>query len=79
MFPLFSFTHSTLKSLRTKALGLKWCFLFFKKKNNIYLEPVGSVSPKVNAGDEMRFIRMRLGHSLSITANVQAYPVPAYL
>lgn len=46
---------------------------------SILLEPVGSVAPKVNSGDEMNYQRSRIGKSLSITAYVQSFPVPSYL
>lgn len=46
---------------------------------SILLEPIGSVPPKVNSGDEINYQRSRIGQSLSITAYVQSFPVPAYL
>lgn len=44
----------------------------------MWLEPVGSVAPKLNSR-EMKIENVYMGQSFTIIANVQGYPVPAYL
>lgn len=49
------------------------------KKNIIYLEPVGSVAPKINSLEHMRVPRISIGQNFNIIANIQGFPVPSYL
>lgn len=42
------------------------------------LEPIGSVSPKVNTGDELNTLRRELSKPVSLLCPAQAYPTPVY-
>lgn len=41
-------------------------------------EPIGSVSPKVNAVDELNILRGAAGKTLSLMCPAQAYPTPVF-
>jgi hypothetical protein len=42
------------------------------------LEPVGSVSPKKNTGDDIKVIWANLGNNIGILCPAQAYPTPVF-
>lgn len=42
------------------------------------VEPVGSVSPKINVGDEYKILRVKMSNSVNILCPAQSYPVPFY-
>lgn len=43
-----------------------------------FIEPVGSVAPKVDIKDEINYARVALNHSLAIVCPAQSDPVPAF-
>lgn len=43
-----------------------------------YIEPVGSVAPKVSLADEVNNARTLHHQTISLACKVQAYPVPVY-
>lgn len=43
-----------------------------------FLEPVGSVSPKLTSGDKSRTVESKLDKNLTMLCPAQAYPVPFY-
>lgn len=43
-----------------------------------YIEPVGTVSPKVNVIDQYNNFRGMVNHSLTILCPAQSYPVPVF-
>lgn len=45
---------------------------------NLITEPVGSVSPKINVGDEFKITKIRNGSSTNILCPAQSYPVPVF-
>lgn len=61
---------------------ISWSFLIFKylqwpiKLSSI--EPVGSVSPKIQPGDEFKMLKQRVGASLNLLCPAQAYPTPVF-
>lgn len=42
------------------------------------LEPVGSVSPKFNAGDELNIVRSKMTLVVTLLCPAQSYPTPIY-
>jgi len=49
--------------------------MFYLKK---FAEPVASVSPKIQSGDEFKFVKNKFGESLSILCPAQSYPTPVF-
>lgn len=45
---------------------------------NIFIEPVGSVSPKINAGDDFKHLKGKSKHDLNLLCPAQSYPTPVY-
>lgn len=43
-----------------------------------FKEPIGSVSPKVNTGDELNTLRREISKPVSLLCPAQAYPTPVY-
>jgi hypothetical protein len=44
----------------------------------VALEPVGSVSPKISTGDDLKNVKVRLNESISLMCPAQAFPIPVY-
>lgn len=45
---------------------------------NDFIEPVGSVSPKLTTGDKTRNIDIRRKQNITLLCPAQAYPVPVF-
>lgn len=43
-----------------------------------FLEPVGSVSPKINSISKFDELSVHIGHTLSILCPAQSFPVPSF-
>lgn len=53
--------------------------LYSSKLNGFVLaEPIGSVSPKITNADDLKHVKVKNLHSLSLLCPAQAYPQPAY-
>lgn len=57
------------------ALEYIWSF---QKNSCSILEPIGSVSPKVNLADELNVLRSPALKTLSLLCPAQAYPTPVF-
>lgn len=44
----------------------------------LFSEPVGSVSPKIQIGDEFKLIRQKSGEAVNLLCPAQAYPTPVF-
>ncbi len=44
----------------------------------MYIEPVGSVAPKVNVADKVSISSIRQSHVTNILCPAQGYPMPAF-
>lgn len=57
-------------------VDLGGCF----SRRNLYtfIEPVGSVSPKVNVADELKITRGKVGSDVSLLCLAQSFPTPAF-
>lgn len=53
---------------------------FFNKPlpNSSRLEPVGSVSPKIQVGDEFKLLKVKSGEHINLLCPAQAYPTPIF-
>lgn len=60
-------------------LDLNWTWNFENLiwKNNI-LEPIGSVAPKVNSGDDLKAVKAEMSKSITLLCPAQAYPMPVF-
>lgn len=48
------------------------------KIKRVFIEPVGSVVPKLTAGDKIRTVDKRVTLALTMLCPMQAFPVPSY-
>lgn len=69
---LSSFPISNLGSI------LQCYILSIPKCGSLLAEPVGSVSPKINTGDDYNHIKGKSAQDLSLLCPAQAYPQPFY-
>ncbi|KAL7736494.1 hypothetical protein ACLKA6_019693 [Drosophila palustris] len=54
------------------------CFVLLRRILCLSIEPVGSVSPKINTGDDYNHIKGKFSQDLSLLCPAQAYPQPFY-
>lgn len=46
--------------------------------HELFLEPVGSVAPKLTSGDDSRTVRIRMRHNTTLMCPAQSYPIPVF-
>lgn len=43
-----------------------------------YSEPIGSVAPKVNVGEDLKSVKAEMTKDLTLLCAAQAYPMPVF-
>lgn len=65
-------------SCRLAANRFELSLKFEMNFGNIFLEPIGSVAPKVNSGDDLKAVKAELNKSITLLCPAQAYPMPVF-
>ena len=73
----FKWNGKVIQIFKCFSFNRQWLVLVINFKQSYYLEPIGSVSPKVNTGDGTIF-RRESGQSLNLLCPAQAFPTPVF-
>lgn len=76
---MFRYEIENLSKIRTKFSSLVDSRVELLVNCSIhFLEPIGSVSPKVNTGDDLKSVKAETNKSLNLLCPAQAFPTPVF-
>lgn len=77
-FLIHSLEYKTFASAESRLMITLTFIIKFAIFWIVYSEPIGSVAPKVNIGEDLKSVKAEMTKDLTLLCAAQAYPMPVF-